>query len=254
MPLTDQTIHSSTYRDFKNTPCDSWEIELCVGLAVKRIITPQWAHLQSLGRSLAIFKVHKEPPVCELFFMPRDEVIRTYKDKMPKSVEWVHLYQPDIEFAFWAELYQPSKKAGRGKSLLTDELCGGFGSRFGMAEHLRELVRTAEGEGPEAERTLNAIKVATSACSREECERITAQAQAKMDKKRQKKERQKEAKAERRAQQQEAEKQLQAETEAEIIASARAARLPAPPQVDFTRLFIDKPSPERLEKPLQQEG
>lgn len=39
------------------------------------------------------------------------------------------MYDPEVEIAFWAELFQPRRGGGR-QSLLTDELCGGSGSRF----------------------------------------------------------------------------------------------------------------------------
>lgn len=234
MPTMEQKVPSTTFRDCQNTPCDSWEIELCVGLAVKKIITPHWAHMQHIGRSLAIFKVHKEPKICELFFMQREEVIKTYKDTMPKNLEWVHLYNPETEFAFWAELYRPSKKSGRGTSMLTDELCGGFGSRHCMAKDLQALL-----DAPPSQKVKDKIRLMTSSCSREECEALTAQAQVRIDKNRRKKERQKEKKAEQKTQAHEEVRQLQAVMEAQKVATAKAARLPAPhlQGMDFASLM-----------------
>merc|ERR1711879_132407 len=118
-PLQEHKVPSTVRRDGQNTPCDSWEIDICVGFAVQKIIAPNWAQIKQLGRSLAIFKVHKHPTVCELFFMPREEVIKTYKDVLPKNLEWVHLYDPESECAFWAELYKPiagKKSHGAGRS------------------------------------------------------------------------------------------------------------------------------------------
>ena len=94
---------SSTYRALQNTPSDSWEIELCVGIIIQArlfacttprssqptphsiqlpaqmLVAPNWEHVQRLGRSLLVLKVHKQPAVCEAFFMPRDSVVETYK-------------------------------------------------------------------------------------------------------------------------------------------------------------------------------
>jgi hypothetical protein len=228
-PLQEQKIQSTVHRDCQNTPCDSWEIDVCVGFAVEKMIAPNWAQVKQLGRCLAIFKVHKEPKVCELFFMPREEVIKTYKDVMPKNLEWVHLYDPETEFAFWAELYRPSeKKAGRGTSLLTDELCGGFGSRHCMAKNLRALL-----EAEPTQKVKDKIRVLTSACSREECQELTAQAQNKMDKNRRKKERQKERKREQKAQDAEEEQRIKLEEEEMEAACSKANRIPAPHLQNF---------------------
>ena len=195
---------------------------------VKKIITPHWSRVQRLGRSLAIFKVHKQPQVCELFFMPREEVVRTYKDKMPKNLEWVHLYNPENEVAFWAELYRPSAKSGRGSSILTDELCGGFGSRYCIAEGLLALLDEAGSNGPNSQRALDKIRQATNACSREECEELTAQAQSKLDKKRRKKARQKEKKAAERAQVQAEEAKQRAEEDEREQAAVKASKIQIP--------------------------
>jgi len=234
-PLQEVKIPSTVRRDCQNTPCDSWEIDVCVGFVVQKIIAPNWVQVKHLGRSLAIFKVHKDPTVCELFFMPREEVIKTYKDVMPKNLEWVHLYDPETEFAFWAELYRPSeKKAGRGTSILTDELCGGFGSRHCMAKNLRALL-----EAEPTQKVKDKIRVLTSACSREECQELTAQAQAKIDKSRRKKDRQKEKKKEQKLQEHDQEKKLQLEEEELQVANFKAARMPAPhlQGVDFASLM-----------------
>lgn len=89
--------------------------------------------------------------------MPRDEVIKTYAGRFPKNVEWVHLYDPEVEIAFWAELYRPRRgTTGTGRrSLLTDELCGGSGSRFTviskaleedrLRDHLSQVVNLRSG-------------------------------------------------------------------------------------------------------------
>merc|ERR1712031_141142 len=100
--------------------------------------------------------------------------------------------------AFWAELYRPSEKKSHGagrSSILTDELCGGFGSRHCMASHLMDLL-----EAEPTQKLKDKIRVLTSDCSRAECEELTAQAQAKIDKNRRKKERQKERKKEQKEQ------------------------------------------------------
>merc|ERR1712048_1315797 len=76
-----ENTDSSTYRACRNMPSDSWEIEVCVGIAIQLIIVPNWDQIQQFGRSLTVLKVHKEPKVCELFFMPRDTVVETYKDR-----------------------------------------------------------------------------------------------------------------------------------------------------------------------------
>lgn len=229
-PTRDQKVPSTIRRDAQNTPCDSWEIDVCVGFAVQNIMAPNWAAMKQLGRSLAIFKVHKEPKVCELFFMPREEVIKTYKDVLPKNLEWVHLYEPETECAFWAELYRPSDKKSRGggaggarSSFLTDELCGGFGSRHCMASHLMDML-----EAEPTEKLKNKIRVLTSDCTRAECEELTAQAQMKIDKNRRRKDRQKEKKKEEKAEAAEEEKKVQAEIEQLEAASYKAQRMPAP--------------------------
>ena len=44
----------------QNTPSDSWEIELCVGIIIQMLVAPNWEHVQRLGRSLMVLKVHKQ--------------------------------------------------------------------------------------------------------------------------------------------------------------------------------------------------
>lgn len=132
----EETRHdSSSLRTLHNTPSDSWEIELCVGFAVRMIIVPRWEQVKALGRCLIIFKVHKEPKICEMFFMKNPDVTATYKERMPQAIEWANLYDMSAEIAFWAELYRPTDRRGGHRSTsskpwLTNELCGGFGSRF----------------------------------------------------------------------------------------------------------------------------
>lgn len=205
------TLHGNVH----NEPSDSWEIELCVGFAVRRIMEPHWPQVRRLGRSLVIFKVHKEPKVCELFIMPREEVIKTYTGANPKVLEWVHMYNPETEIAYWAELYRPSaRKAGRGSSILTDELCGAFGSRFCVVSDLEALKRLEQ-----------VVRVTSS---REECVDAGAKAQAQIEKRRRKKEKQKERAKEEKARAKEEGQKLKAEANAEEVTAARAARIPAP--------------------------
>eukprot|EP00966_Prymnesium_polylepis_P144319 3332340-Prymnesium_polylepis.1 len=63
------------------------------------------------------------------------------EQRMPNVMQWVSLYEPVTEVAFWArKSYRPStgrRRTGSGTSaMLTDELCGGVGSRFSLREHL----------------------------------------------------------------------------------------------------------------------
>eukprot|EP00930_Biecheleria_cincta_P096956 TRINITY_DN88718_c0_g1_i1.p1 TRINITY_DN88718_c0_g1~~TRINITY_DN88718_c0_g1_i1.p1 ORF type:complete len:306 (-),score=48.85 TRINITY_DN88718_c0_g1_i1:8-925(-) len=231
MPVNAEKGHSSVYRSSEPTPSDSWEIERCVGMAMKKIVIPHWSHLQGLGRALVIFKVHKEPQVCEMFFMLRDEVIKTYKDTMPKNLEWVHLYNPATEVAFWAELYQPSKKTGRGSSLYTDELCGGFGSRRCMVQDLQAL-----RDGPQSKKQTDRLRVVTGDITNEERRELTRQAQTKLDKAKRKREKQKERKRAVKAEEEEKEKLQQAEMEVHLAAGLSATRIPAPHLKDMTFL------------------
>jgi len=229
-------VESKTYREMYSLPTDSWEIENCVGIAIEQLLRPRFAEIKQLGRALSIFKVHKEPRVCELFFMPLDEVIKTYSARFPKCVEWVHLYDPDVEFVFWAELFQPRLGGGR-QSLLTDELCGGSGSRV-------TLVR-GENAQPglldEGDERLTK-HLAQALASREEVAVQLATKQARLEKNRKKKEKAKAKKADEKAAEAavaEEEREEQVRKEAEEIAAARAARMPAPglQGADFASMF-----------------
>lgn len=220
------TLRGNVY----NEPSDSWEIELCVGFAIEKIIEPHRPQVKSLGRSLGIFKVHKDPPVCELFFMPREEVIKTYKGSNQKTLEWVHMYNPESEFVFWAELFKPSPKGGR-RSLLTDELCGAFGSRCCLVREVRD------------ENVFEKIKRAVEVTSsREQCEEAAAKSKAQIERNRRKKDRQREKKAVQKAHVQLEEERLLAEMEAQKVAAMRAARIPAPhlQGVNFASLMSAK--------------
>lgn len=95
---------SQVYRSLQTAPTDSWEIDLCVGLALKLLVLPNMEAIQQLGRTLLILKVHKQPPVCEMFFMRHEDVVATYKERMPRALEWVSVYDPLGEVVFWAEL------------------------------------------------------------------------------------------------------------------------------------------------------
>lgn len=209
--VTIPTLHGNVY----NEPSDSWEIELCVGFVIDQIIEPHWAQVRRLGRALMVFKVHKAPAICELFFMPRDEVLRTYKESNPKVLELVHMYNPETELAFWAELYRPSvKKAGRGTSILTDELCGAFGSRFCVISSMDAMQRLVQ-------------EVRVTSC-RQECEGAAAKAQTQIEKKRRKKDRQRQRHRMQRAEVQAEDRKLRADADAEATAAAKATRIPAP--------------------------
>merc|ERR1719210_212082 len=109
--------------------------------------------------------------VCEAFFMKHEDVVATYKERMPRAIEWVTLYDLRGEIVFWAELYQPStgRRTGGSNSYLTDELCGGFGSRFSMREHYESLET-----GPQfLEQAINHL-----ACTEEEREARVVEANA----------------------------------------------------------------------------
>ena len=221
-PSQKQQVESTVYRTCTNDlPTDSWEVQSCVGYAVDYCLKPRWKEVQQLGRTLTIFKVHKNPMVCELFFMPLDEVVKVYKGRFPKCVEWVTLYDPALEIVFWAELFKPRAGGGR-KSLLTDELCGGSGSRFTIVN------RDAVGLAPNVDDVAAHLAQSLVTPSREEAEQAVADKQAKLEKNRKKKERQKQKKAEEKAAAEE-EERLQAEaSEAEAFAAARRERMPAP--------------------------
>ena len=234
LPQTVQNAHQNDMLNFGG--CDSWEIEVCVGVALRNIIRPRWDEMKNLGRLLVILKVHKEPPVCELFFMPRDQVMATYGSKMPKNIEWVHLYNPEHEFAFWAELFRPGDKAGRGKSFLTDELCGGFGSRYCLADDLRAQIETAQGEGVEARKAANALNLLSNALPREKTVDEAAKAKAKLDKNKKKKEKQKEKKKLAKAEEAERKKaEEDAEEEARLLA-VRATKIQISVPLDMSAM------------------
>merc|ERR1711972_1273999 len=126
---------------------------------------------------------------------------------------------PDCEICIWAELYKPSNKAGRSSktsaSWLTDELCGAFGSRLTMSDHVfsKEWVE-------------DTIRHVTST-QEEVKERAKAKA-VKIDKARRRKERQRAKKAEQKKEKAEEERQTAVETEAAQIAAVKASRMPAP--------------------------
>merc|ERR1711920_416433 len=197
----------------------AWEIDICVGLAIREIIIPCWPQVKQLGRCLVIFKVHKQPPICELFFMPRSEVNTTYKTRMPRTLELCDLYHPECEIAIWAELYKPSNKIGRSSkssaSWLTDELCGAFGSRLTMSDHVfsKEWVE-------------DTLRHVTS--TQEEVRERAREKAAKLDKARRKKERQRLKKAEMKKSKVEEERQQAVENEAVKVATMKANRMPAP--------------------------
>lgn len=223
---------SQIYRPLHHSPTDSWEIELCVGIGIRMIVLPCWQQMQQLGRSLLIFKVHKQPQVCELFFMSRADVVATYKDRMPRNVEWTHLYDPAGEIAFWAELYKPSHRSSRAlgsTSWLTDELCGGFGSRFSLKAHILSPERIEE--------TLAHLE-----SSVEEVSDRARAAQVKLEKARRKKDRQKERRAQQRAEDAQELSRLRAQEERELVAAAAAARIAAPALhgVDWSQVFLDR--------------
>jgi len=217
--LGEKNDSSQVYRPLHHESTDSWEIDVCVGFAVRQIIIPCWAQVKQLGRSLITFKVHKQPQICELFFMPRSEVYTTYKTRMPRTVELCDLYHPECEICIWAELYKPSNKAGRlsrtSASWLTDELCGAFGSRLTMSD----LIFTKEW-------VEDTIRHVTSTPA-ELTERAKAKA-AKIDKARRKKERQRAKKVEQKKEKAEEEREAAEKTEAAEVATLKANRMPAP--------------------------
>jgi hypothetical protein len=240
---------SNVLRQLHSVPTDSWEIELCVGLAVRLAVIPNWEAVKSLGRTLLILKVHKDPPLCELFFMPRDDVLATYKERMPRALEWVHLYDPSAEIVFWAELYKPStgRRAGGGarSSHLTDELCGGFGSRLSLTGHvLREdkLAETVAHHGPHSARpsplhsctshsdvcAVCAVQVAHLESTEAEVEERAAAASDRLEKNRAKKARQKAKKADERAVKEEEDRAAKEQEEADLVESLRAAKIERP--------------------------
>ena len=233
-----QTRESKTYRDLYNLPTGSWEVENCVGMAIERLIKPRWKEINQLGRSLTIFKVHKQPRVCECFFMPLDEVVKTYTSRVPKCVEWVHLYDPQVEIVFWAELFEPRRGGGR-TSLLTDELVGGSGSRFTIVRQGGNLAGPLADLGKLEEHFSHLLD------GREECEERLAEKQAKLEKNRKKKEKAKAKKAEQRAAaeaDEERAKEEERQSEERQREQARSARMPAPALAgaDFASMFKPK--------------
>jgi len=206
---------SQVHRGLTLAPTDSWEIELCVGIAINLVVVPLWDQVKKLGRSLLVFKVHKDPAVCEMFFMPCEEVHTTYHERMPKTLEWVDLYSCDVEVALWAELYQPKPGGRRHKtSYLADELCGGFGSRFSLASKLED-------------RHLRRMEMHLRATP-EESEELARQAALRRQKKQAKKERQKARKAEEKAEADAEEVRLKHAEEERLAAEVRATRIAAP--------------------------
>ena len=243
-PSVETDQRSKTYRDLYNLPTDSWEVENCVGMAIERLLKPRWKDIHQLGRSLTIFKVHKQPKVCECFFMPLDEVVKTYTSRFPKCVEWVHLYDPQVEIVFWAELFAPRRGGGR-TSLLTDELVGGSGSRFtvvrGDLSGNGGLMADPDKFDEHFSRLLD---------GREETEERLAEKQAKLEKNRKKKEKAKAKKAEQRAAAEAEEvraKEEERQSEERQREQARSARMPAPglAGADFSKMFGAKPKAER---------
>jgi len=223
--------------DIVNVPCQEVEIRLCVGFAVETIIRPNWDQVRQLGRALAILKVHLPPhETCELWFMPREEVERSYKETLPKNVEWVNMYDPTTEFAFWAELLRPSAKAGRGTSLLTGTVCGGFGSRYTLVRHLQKNIEAVLSGDPDVpQRAKEMCRGVLGHTTRAEYEALTQSAQRKAEKNKKKKAKQREKKA----QQREQDSQDRAEFAALEAAAARAQRMPAPhlQGLDFARMM-----------------
>lgn len=206
---------SHVLRGLTVAPTDSWEIDLCTGLVCSLVVLPLWDKVKLLGRSLLVLKVHKEPAVCEVFFMPREEVHVTYRERMPKTLEWVELYSCDVEVAFWAELYQPKPGGRKGKnSYLTNELCGGFGSRYSLASKLDDA------HCARMEKHLNG----TTADSEE----LARQAALKREKQKAKKDRQKARKAEEKAEAKEDLARLKSREEQRLTAELKANRIPAP--------------------------
>jgi len=206
---------SPVYRDLQQMPTDSWETRSSVRFAIDNVIIPRWKDLQQLGRTLIIFKVHKDPAVCELFFMPLEEVVQVYKGRFPKCVEWVTLYDPRYEIVFWAELFRPRLGGGK-KSMLTDELCGGAGSRITIMSRV------------DREAAIEHVAQAAQTPTQEEAAQAVAEKQAKLDQKKKKKERQKQKREADKAAAEEEERTLAEAAEIEAVAAMRATRMPAP--------------------------
>ena len=117
--------------------------------------------------------------------------------------------------AFWAELYQPKRGARRTKtSHLTDELCGGFGSRYSLASMLDD-------------KHLEQIQTQLDATPAES-EELARQAALKREKAKAKKDRQKARKAEGKAEADAEESRLAQEMEEKAVEQLRAAKISAP--------------------------
>ena len=166
--------------------------------------------------------------------MKREEVVATYKERMPRTLEWVHLYDPIGEVVFWAELYQPSAGHGHNRSSksswLTDELCGAFGSRFSLKGHILQ------------KNNLESAMSHMQSTPEEQDERAAA-AEKKIEKNRAKKARQKAKKAGEKAAADEAAEKEAAEKEAEQLAAVRATKIAAPQAlkaVDWGAMKKDK--------------
>jgi len=237
---------SSVHRALHAAPTDSWEIELCVGLVVRLLVVPNFETLQQLGRALLVLKVHKKPMVCEAFFMKHEDVVATYKERMPRTLEWVSLYDPRGEIVFWAELYQPStgRRTGGSNSYLTDELCGGFGSRFTMREHY-----TKRDIGPQfLEQALSHLS-----CTEEERQARVEQALSAREKTKAKKARQKANKAEKKRADEEEAQRLATEKEAEERAALRSRRIAAPSLHEFDWSKLRQDRQDKQEKQAETE-
>merc|ERR1712039_198788 len=104
--------------------------------------------LVSMGRHLAVLKIHLHNQSCDLWFMPLADVERTYKDTVPKNVELVKLYRPNSEGVFWADLMDVPSNVPRGYSRNIERCIGSYGSRFtlgGITDILGDLVDPKEG-------------------------------------------------------------------------------------------------------------
>lgn len=232
---------SNVHRALHTAPTDSWEIELCVGLALKLMVLPNFASIKQLGRALLVLKVHKQPMVCELFFMKHEDVVATYKERMPRALEWVSLYEPAGEIVFWAELYKPSsgRRTGGSNSYLTDELCGGFGSRFSMREHFCDESDEVSEQGSKfLEDALSHM-----ACSEEERVARVEAANAAREKAKAKKARQKANRAEKKKSEEEEAQKAAEEKEAEAREALRSTKISAPSlqAFDWSALKKNKP-------------
>ena len=252
MPRTSPTQRPTEERPLQRAralhtaPTDSGN-RAVAGLALRLMVFPNFEAVQQLGRALLVLKVHKDPMVCEMFFMKHADVMATYKERMPRALEWVSLYDPKGEIVFWAELYQPSsgRRTGSSNSYLTDELCGGFGSRFSMRE---KCLDEDDGGGGRASKYVGDGKHGTKfleealthmSCTDEEREAKAAAANAAREKAKAKKARQKANRAAQKKEE-EAEAQRAAEQkEEEELAALRSTKIAAPPSLqafDWSKL------------------